>query len=187
VVACSGAGRSRPQRVPSGCNHPEEARQQEIARAERAHDKKLDDLERRIQRQQMSIEAKESELRQRGVEEVGRGVELLLSLLGGRKRTLSTALTRRRMTSQAKAELQKRQAELDMLEKQLEELEAEHKAALERIHAEWNEIATQHTTTPLAPYKKDIFVDQFGVAWLPYYMVTVNGQPRELPAFRRPD
>lgn len=164
-----------------------EARQQEIDRAEKAHDKKLDDLERRIQRQQMSIEAKESELSQRRVEEVGRGAEMLLSLLGGRKRTLSTALTRRRMTSQAKAELQKREAELDMLEKQLEEIEADHKAALERIHAQWDEIATEHTTAPLAPYKKDIFVDQFGVAWLPYYLVTVKGQTRELPAFRQPD
>jgi len=35
----------------------------------------------------------------------------------------------------------------------------------------------------VAPYKKNIDVNLFGVAWFPYYMVQVRDDIEEFPAF----
>ena len=88
------------------------------------------------------------------------------------------------MTAQAKAELKQEQAELEALEKQLEAIEAEHQSALEDINERWAEVAGKEIELPVTPYKKYIYVDLFGVAWMPYYVIAVGGQTRELPAFK---
>jgi hypothetical protein len=36
----------------------------------------------------------------------------------------------------------------------------------------------------LAPLKKDVLVDLFGVAWLPFYVVETGGGIKELPAYQ---
>ena len=33
------------------------------------------------------------------------------------------------------------------------------------------------------PTKTNIFVDHFGVAWMPYYLVEMGGETVEVPAF----
>ncbi len=160
------------------------AMQAEIDKVETAHKKTLSSLELKIKRQEMEVEGQEKELGQRRLEEAGKGAELLFSVLGGRKRSISSNLTKRRMTAQAKAELKQEQAELEALEKQLEAIEAEHQSALEDINERWAEVAGKEIELPVTPYKKDIYVDLFGVAWMPYYVIAVGGQTRELPAFK---
>jgi len=39
----------------------------------------------------------------------------------------------------------------------------------------------------VTPYKKDIAIDIFGIAWCPYYVVTVDGLRREFAAFSGPE
>jgi len=160
------------------------AMQSEIDKVESAYKKRLSSLELKVNRQEMEVESQEKELGQRRLEEAGKGAELLLGMLGGRKRSISSSLTKRRMTAQAKAELKQEQAELESLEKQLEAIEAEHQATLEEIRERWAEVARKEIELPVTPYKKDIYVDLFGVAWMPFYLVTVSGQTRELPAFK---
>jgi hypothetical protein len=160
------------------------AMQDEVEKIDVAYKKKLDALELKIKRQEMEVESQEKELGQRRLEEVGKGAELLLGMLGGRKRSISSSLTKRRMTAQAKAELKQEQAELEALEKQLEAIEAEHKAALEDVNERWAQVASREIEVPVTPYKKDIYIDLFGVAWMPFYVVEVGGQIRELPAFK---
>jgi len=38
---------------------------------------------------------------------------------------------------------------------------------------------------PLAPQKKDIFLELFGVAWMPHYLLKVGEETQEIPAFKR--
>jgi hypothetical protein len=132
----------------------------------------------------MEVDSQKDELGQRRMEEVGKGAELLLGMLGGRKRSISTSLTKRRMTAQAKAQLKQEEAELEALEKQVEALEAERSSSLADIQDRWARLVDQEIEVPVTPYKKDIFVDLFGVAWMPYYVIVINGQTRELPAFK---
>jgi hypothetical protein len=152
-----------------------------------AHKKKVDDLNRKIRRQEMQIESEESQLKQRRVEEAGRAGEVVLCLLGiGRKKSISTTLTKRRLTSQARQDVEREKVELEELVKQLEELEAQHTRDVTAMQQRAADQASEVVEVPVTPYKKDIFVDLFGIAWCPYYTVTVNGQQRELPAFSEP-
>jgi len=158
--------------------------QDEIDKVEAIYKKKLDDFQRKIQRQEMEVDSQKTELGQRRMEEVGKGAELLIGLLGGRKRSISSSLTKRRMTAQAKADLKQEQADLDLLEKQIAGVEAERQAAVKQIQDRWAELVGKETAVPVTPYKKDIYIDMFGVAWMPYYVVTIGGRSRELPAFK---
>jgi len=130
----------------------------------------------------MEVESQEKELNQRRLEEAGAGGEFLLSVFGGRKRSLSTNLTKRRLTAQAKQDLEQELAELEELEAQLKKIEEENALAVEEAQKRWQEIADQESEIPVTPYKKDIYLQVFSIAWLPHYLVRVGGALREIPA-----
>ena len=162
----------------------DKATQEQLEKLNDAHKKKVADLERKIRRKEQQVESEETELKQRRIEEVGSAGETVLGFLGiGRKRSVSSSLTKRRMTSQARQDVEEAQAELQDLVKQLEELEAEHTREVTALQQKAAERLEEITEVPLSPYKKDIFIELFGIAWCPYYTVIINGQTRELPAF----
>lgn len=163
-----------------------DAMQAELSKVELAYKKKMENLEAKVKRQTMEVDSQEDELGQRRMEEVGKGAEFLLSMLGGRKRSLSSNLSKRRMTTAAKADLKQEQAELEILEKQLAEMENERKVALEEFNERWARLVDQEVEVPVTPYRKDVYVDFYGIAWLPYYVISVDGQSREIPAFNKP-
>lgn len=160
--------------------------QAELDKIEAAYQKKLVVLESKVKRQTMEVDAQENELGQRRMEELGKGAETLFGMLGGRKRSISSNLTKRRMTSQAKADLKQEQAELELLEKQLTELENEKEAGLAEVKDRWAGMVDNEVDLPVTPYKKDIYLDFFGLVWLPYYLITVDGAAREIPAYKQP-
>ena len=69
------------------------------------------------------------------------------------------------------------------MQRELEELQAELEERLEEIEAKWIEIAEDTTEIGVSPYKKDINVDLFGVAWLPYYLLQEGDRFKELAGF----
>lgn len=158
-----------------------------------AEQKKLDELYRRklealdskIDRQRLEVKEQEDELSQRRMEELGAGGELLISLLGGRRRSLSSSLSKRRMTAQAKADLEQERKELQALEKQYADLEEEYKKALAELQERWAKLVADESEVPLPPQRSNIFTELFGIAWCPYYLMTVEGQTKTLPAFRQ--
>lgn len=158
-----------------------EAEQDKI---EQAYQRKLDALDSKIRRQTAEVEGQKDELDQRRIEELGTHGELLLSLFGSRKRSISSSLTKRRLTSQAKAELKKDEDELAALGKQMDELEEALKKELDRINDKWAETVNDISEVPITPQRKDIYVENFGIAWQPYYLIRVGDQLREVPAFR---
>ncbi|MHB0988917.1 MAG: helicase HerA domain-containing protein [Bellilinea sp.] len=163
-----------------------DAMQAELSKVELTYKKKMETLEAKVKRQTMEVDSQEDELNQRRMEEVGKGAEFLLSMLGGRKRSLSSNLSKRRMTASAKADLKQEQVELELLEKQLAEMEKEQKAALEEVNERWARQVDQEVEVPVTPYRKDVYVDFYGIAWLPYYVISTDGQSREIPAFNQP-
>jgi hypothetical protein len=36
----------------------------------------------------------------------------------------------------------------------------------------------------VTPFKKDILIDVFGVAWMPYHVVEVEGKVTQIPGFK---
>ena len=62
-------------------------------------------------------------------------------------------------------------------------MENELKQEIEDVQAKWAEIADDMDDLAVHPYKKDILVDLFGVAWFPYHLVDADGRTLELPGF----
>ncbi|MFN2281200.1 MAG: hypothetical protein ACK2TZ_04985, partial [Anaerolineales bacterium] len=84
-------------------------------------EKKLDTIKDRLMREKRELDEDEAELSQRKLEEVGTHAENLISLLAGRQRRMTTSLTKRRMTSQAKADVQESLDAIEEYKKEIEE------------------------------------------------------------------
>ena len=65
----------------------------------------------------------------------------------------------------------------------MEEVEEEKEESLEELEAQWQEIAGEEIEIPVKPYKKDIRIELFGVAWTPYHQVEGADGSFELPGF----
>jgi hypothetical protein len=155
----------------------------EQEKIESSYDKKLDVIKDRLLREERELDADEVELSQRKIEEVGTLAENMIGLLAGRRRRLTTSLTKRRMTSQAKADVEESLQSIERYKKEIEDLQRERQDALEAAYQKWQDLLENTVDIPVAPYKKDILMELFGVAWMPYYLYEEGGRQVELGAF----
>jgi len=163
-----------------------EGMQAEVDKIQAAHDKKLDAIARKLDKQKLEVEKQEGELNQRRLEEMGTHGELLLGMLTSRrKRSVSSSLSKRRMTAQAKKELEQEELELAALEKDIQALQKELDQALNDVKKKWSDLVDDVSEIPLNPMKKDIFLDLYGVLWLPHFLVQDGERVVEVPAFKR--
>jgi hypothetical protein len=148
-------------------------RDQEAQKVAAAFEKKLSVLQEKLRREARELNEDQEELSQRKLEEYGTHAENIFGLFGGRKSTrrLSSSLSKRRMTAQAKADVEESQDAIGDLEKQVAALEKEQAHALEEVNRRWGDIANQISEVTVAALKKDVLIDIFGVAWVPYYVL----------------
>ncbi len=159
------------------------AREDELQALEKSYATKLERLEQKINQEERELREDESELSQRKLEEVSTHAETLLGLFGGRKRRLSSSLTKRRMTSKAKADVEESQEAIEEYQKQMDEIEQELAQAQEEVNHKWSEIVDDIAEIKVSPLKKDVLVEIFGVAWVPYHVVQVEEGVIELPGY----
>ncbi len=156
----------------------------ELKKTADTFEKKIDALKVKLAREERELEEDRTELSQRRMEEIGTHAENVLSLFGRRSsRRLTTSLSKRRMTEQAKAEVEESIAAIQEYKRQIEALEREKAQALEEVQRKWSEVAEQVREIPISPYQKDILLELFGVAWMPYYLIEAEGQLIEVPGF----
>jgi hypothetical protein len=163
-----------------------EADKQRDDETEKAKDKieaKLTALEKKLDREKRELSQDQARASSRKMEEVGTHAENILSLFMGRRRSFTTSLTKRRMSSEADANVSETQAEIKDLEAQIAELTVEAQAAVNDIDARWDEAAQEVSQIPLQPTRSDVYVSLFGIAWLPYHRVDVGGREVEIPAY----
>lgn len=159
-------------------------RDREIAKMAATIDRQLTTLQDRLRREQRELSQDQVEYEQRKWEERGNLAEIGASVFGiGRKKSLTTQLTKNRMTQQAKAEVDESVLAIQQLEQQIAELQARRSALVEESNERWATIVNQVNEIPLTPKKSDVFIDFFGIAWKPCYLVSTAGQMREIPAF----
>ena len=164
----------------------EAARKEALAEYEKvskALDRKIASIEKKIAKEKRELEEDEAELAGRRREEGMKHVETVFGMLMGRKRSLSSSMSKRRMTSRAKAAVEESQDEIVALQKELEALEDEKDEAVDALEEKWMDIAEEVTEIGISPYKKDIHVDLFGIAWLPYHVADDDGNLEEIPAY----
>lgn len=161
-------------------------RDKEIEKVSSSYDKKIATLEEKIRREERELAEDESELSQRKMEEMGKHAENIFGLFTGRKSSsrLTSSLSRRRMTAKAKADVEESEQTIQELEKQIAALEKEKTSALDDTQNKWEEIVNQVTEIPVTPYKKDILVDLFGLAWYPMFMIQDGQEISQLPGFQ---
>lgn len=160
-----------------------EAADAEIQKKSAQLDRKIKTLEDRIAREERELREDEAELSHRKWEEAGTHLENIFGGGGRSRRRVSTSLRKRRMTEQAKADVEESEDALEDYDRQRKEFYAERERAIEEIKDRWGDVVNDITEVTIAPLKKNIFVELFGVAWMPYYLVESGGQMIELPAF----
>ncbi len=155
----------------------------EIEKSKSTLEKKITALEQKLEKEKRDVESAEDRLGQRRLEEVGTHGEMLLALLSKRKKSISSSLTKRRMTAQAKDKLKNEEKDVEDAIENLSAMQNELKLTIEQIEKEWVNKANDISEITISPLKKDIFVELFGVAWVPYYIVEMDGSNQRVCAF----
>lgn len=158
-------------------------RDDEIEKAKDKIEMKLSTLGRKLAKEKRELNEDQTHAAGRKLEEYGTHAENILSLFLGRRRTLTTSLTKRRLSVEADADVEQTKAEIKDLEAQIAGLSAEAQATVSEIDARWDQMAREITQIPLQPSRSDVYVSLFGIAWLPYHRVDVGGREVEFPAF----
>jgi len=162
-----------------------DGRDAEITKRTTTLDRQLKTLEDKLAREERELREDEADLSHRKMEEAGTHLENLTGLFGGRRKStrLSSSLTKRRMTEQAKSEVEESLDAIDQFKGQLKELEKRREETIAEINNRWGSVVNEITEVTIAPKKTDVFVKLFGVAWMPYYVIKSETDTFELPAF----
>jgi hypothetical protein len=162
-----------------------DARDAEIAKKTATIDRQIKTLEDKLAREERELREDESELSHRKVEEAGTHLENITGLFGGKRsaRRLSSSLTKRRMTEQAKADVDESLDAIDEFKRQLAELQKRREETVAELNNKWGQVVGNTSEVTVAPKKSDVFVALFGVAWMPYYIIRTDTGTMELRAF----
>ena len=156
----------------------------EIKKASATYDTKLRALNDKLEREQRELKQDQAELSSRKMEELGTGLETVAGFLGfGRKHSISSSITKRRMAKQAKGNVDESVDAIKDFQEQIAAIEAEKGTAVQAVMDKWAQVANQVSEIPIAAQKKDVLLDFFGVAWMPYHLVKIGEQLDELPGF----
>ena len=149
-----------------------------------AIDKKIKSVEDKLIREERELRQDEQDLRNRNIETGLSGAEAIAGLFGlGRKKSLSTSVSKYRMAKNAKEDVQESEDAIAQYKKELADLERQREEVVAEVKDRWGQVVSDTTEVTVAPKKTDIFVNLFGVAWVPYYLVKTGAETIELPAF----
>ena len=87
------------------------------------------------------------------------------------------------MTEQAKADVDESIEAIAQFKQQLADLDKERLRLAEELNSKWGSVVSDTSEVTVAPKKTDVFINLFGVAWVPYYLVRTGAETIELSAF----
>ncbi|MEO8395595.1 MAG: hypothetical protein ABI700_21550, partial [Chloroflexota bacterium] len=147
------------------------------------YDKILDRFDDQLQKKGQKLDNNKRTLSDVKREQLFTTGEAVLGLVKGR-----TSFTLSRMSRTAVAK-QRTQGQVNMAALDVQQLEenkadavAEYENAVRELNERWAKIATSIEQYQITPFKKDISIDLFGIAWVPFWYAVVNGQPLLLSA-----
>jgi hypothetical protein len=158
-------------------------RDKEIDTVSARYDTKIAALEARAATFQARVDQKQDELSARKQEETLSAGESLLGMMQGRsERILSRATRLRRYSTTAQDRLGIYDQNLQNISTQVEALQSEVETALQGVQDKWVGVLGQIQEVKVMSLKKDITPQLFGVGWVPYWDVAINGSAVILPA-----
>jgi hypothetical protein len=161
-----------------------ESRDKDLSKATATLDRQIAALQEKLAREERELQQDQTEMDERKREELVSGAETVFSLLSGkRSRRISSTLSKHRMTQQSKADVTESVDAIAEYKQQLAQLEQARQQAQDEAGKQWGDSVNATTEIPILPKKTDVYVNLFGVAWLPYYQVQSSDQNLEIPAF----
>jgi hypothetical protein len=159
-----------------------EKRDAEVDKLKSRYQTKLDRLAKRLEREEVELEEDKAEYSARKQEEMVSGAETVLGIFGifGRRKSISSAMTKRRMTTKAKLDVKESEEEIARLQKEIEEMEAELKEEAQAIADRWDEMLDDLETYEVKPRRSDVDVEMAAVAWLPYWEIIYEARGRRV-------
>lgn len=159
-----------------------EARDKEVDALRQKYQAQTDRLQARLQSEQKELADDKAEYDARKREEMLSGAETVIGMLGifgSRKRSLSPAMTKRRMTSRAKAAIEESETEIERLQEEIEEMQKTLQAEAEQITQKWAAALDASDTYEVKPRRTDVRVELTTLAWAPAWEIgyrTATGQ-----------
>ena len=161
-----------------------DARDTEISKKTSAIEKKIKTLEDKLVREERELREDQSDLQNRNIESGANLLELGAGLVGfGRKKSVTTQFTKHRLAQNAKADVQESQEAISQYTKDLAALQRERDEMTAEINDRWGSLVNEISEVAIKPKKTDIYVNLFGLAWKPFYIVQAGEETIELPAF----
>ncbi len=161
-----------------------EKRDQEIDELTRKYATQATKYEEQIRRKELELRSERKELQDRKREELFTTGEALLSLLKGRTTyTLSRMSRSTRQRRQTDEDLTESRQTITEADRQLAALETELQNILQQANEKWAKIAATIEEYRIAPLKKDIQLELYGIGWIPFWFTEINGQQVFLPAY----
>ncbi len=151
-----------------------ERRDDEVDKLRKKYETQLDRIQDRRTREQAELSQDEAEYSSRKTEEMVSGAETvigMLGLFGRRKKSLSSSMTKRRLTSTAKADIEESKTEIARLEKELATLQQDLESEIARIGQSWTNAIENVETYKVKPRKSDCQADLVALAWTPTWEI----------------
>ncbi len=158
-------------------------RDEEVQKTSATYDKKIDTLQVKLEAEERELDQDESELSSRKMDELGTHAETVMKFFSKRRKSLSSSMNKRRMTDKAKADVKESKDAIASLKQQIAELEKEKTAALDAIQDRWGEAAAAQEEIAVRPTKTNVYVELFGVAWVPYHLIQSGAEQYELSGY----
>jgi len=155
----------------------------ELDKVESTYATKIASLQRKLDAQELDVKAAENAVTRRNLEGLATGGEAVLGMLTGRKRSISSTISKVRMAASAKDKQKAEELDLKALEEQMQALLKEKEEAIKEVNEKWADVAADVSEVSINPTKSNIFEDVFGVGWLPFYQIENAGAQIEIPAF----
>ncbi len=161
-----------------------DGRDAELEKKAAAIDKKIKSVEDKLLKEERELRQDEEDLRNRNIETGLSGAEALAGLFGlGRKKSLSTSVSKYRMAQNAKEEVEESVDAIAQFKKERADLARQREEIESEVNDIWGSVVNDISEVSIKPKKTDIYVNLFGVAWKPYYLVQSGDETIELPAF----
>jgi hypothetical protein len=152
-----------------------ENRDEEVEKLRKKYQRKLDQLQTRLGREERELSEDQAKYEARKREELLSAGETVVGMLGvfGRRRTtgLSRAATKRRLTEQARADIEESEAEIDRLQQEIEDMRRMMQEEAEAIGERWTATVDQVETYGIKPRRQDVEVELVALAWAPYWEI----------------
>ena len=139
----------------------------ELDKVEAQFEKKIEAIETKLDREERELQEDQADLTRRKQEEMATHAETFLSLFSRRKKSVSSSMTKRRMTGKAKEDVDESIDAIADFKEELDEMAREMKEALQAVEDKWADIIADTSEITVTPFKKDIDAELFGVAWMP--------------------